>query len=197
MAQHPHSHPPNFKLFVSLDMDHESNINSDLIVNITKRYANNPVQWKINGKPVFGVILRKDYYMNSYNVWDKVNGSMNEAIDQLSHDNISIHSLSFIRATTGWLEDNMFKAFPFLDGFQSHYAWYFRDFESEYSYNDGRYLKDAHSFNKTFMGGATPGYFSHSSEENKVYFSEDSWHKTWELLIKSKADFGQVFSWNP
>ena len=178
----------DFKVFVNLDMAVNRHKDINWLINAVKRNVDSPAQAKIDGKPIVGTFSGHDLTYGVANA----NEGWRRFKDRLWTEGVDIFFMPF------WPLDasRIVNENPVADGFQVWNSWpYFKDERVSFG-EDQIYIRNAHARGRVVMSGVSPGFFTHFSNKNFVFRSEDTWHSRWRDLIDSDVDLVQVVTWN-
>ena len=174
---------PEFRLFISLDMNYQYPM--DTLLNYVRTYHDHPSSFFYEGK----------YFISTF------------AGEQLGND-VWQHQFKDVLAGEGkdiffvpsFMLDphNIFENNPVMDGVFDWHAW---SLDNSYKNTDNDYtlLNDANSNGKIYMAGASPWFFTHfggSWNKNWIYKSETLWTTRWEQICEFKPQLVEIITWN-
>ena len=180
---------PNFKLFISLDMNYDYPM--DVLISWVQSYHDHPSSFFYQGRQFVSTFAGQDKTFGDDSVND---GWQHQFKDALAGQGIDIYFVpSFFFAPQNILENN-----PVMDGEFDWLAWATDD---SYKNTDNDYilLDDANNNGKVYMAGASPWFFTHFDgqwSKNWIYKSETLWPLRWQQICEVRPQFVEIITWN-
>ncbi|CAH7688326.1 glycosyl hydrolase family 71-domain-containing protein [Phakopsora pachyrhizi] len=181
-----------FKMFLSLDMSVIQSA-SDVTTWVTQ-FLTRPSQLNVGGRPLLSTFAGEENKLGATNLsvgWQAAAKtpllSMNPPVNPL-----------FIPVWSSADPRSVVSSNPVVDGIMTWKSWPTASEVVDTSV-DTQFQADSLKNNKLFMAGVSPCFFTHYSDKNYIFKSDDNLYITrWKELISmpTQPDFIEIISWN-
>ncbi|KAH9810949.1 family 71 glycoside hydrolase [Melampsora americana] len=181
-----------FKLFLSLDMSVIQSAQD--VTSWVTTICPLPAQLLINSRPLISTFSGEANFLGGKNLSDGWNRALKAPLAALNPplDALFIPVWSSLDSTT------TVSANPVVDGIMTWLSWP-SGAEQMGNNVDIAFQKDAKSSQKLYMAGVSPCFYTHYSDKNFLFKSDDNLYITrWKQLIQMQPqpDFIEIISWN-